>query len=169
MGLGTWLWVASRLLTTRARQAGWYRLQESSSCGWLYSCRATTATAAAAGLQARLVHEQLSTHWRGALQHQLQQALHSGGAGTPSGPTAVAGGSGLSKLATHMQALGLGAVTAEVQEGQPGTLGCFATNMHRCLTVDAVSSECRRTNIRVSTRQVVSSYSKYRVYSRMQG
>lgn len=75
---------------------------------------------AAPGLQARLVHEQLSTHWRGALQHQLQQALNSGGGGTAGDPAAVPGGSGLSKLATHMQALGLGAVTAEVQEGQPG-------------------------------------------------
>jgi hypothetical protein len=69
------------------------------------------------GAQARLVHQQLSTHWRGALQHQLQQASNSTGGG---GQGIARDGTGYSKLASHMQALGLGAVTAEVQEGQPG-------------------------------------------------
>lgn len=71
-----------------------------------------------AGAPARLVHQQLSTHLLGALQHQMQQA-HQGG--TAGGAQAAAhSSSGLSKLASHMQALGLGAVAAEVQEGQPG-------------------------------------------------
>lgn len=68
-----------------------------------------------AGAPARLVHQQLSTHLLGALQHQLQQG-HAAGSQDGARP----GGSNLSKMATHMQALGLGAVTAEVQEGQPG-------------------------------------------------
>jgi hypothetical protein len=77
------------------------------------------ATYSHTGAQARLVHQQLSTHLRGALQHQLQQANNSAGGG---GQGVVRDGTGYSKLASHMQALGLGAVTAEVQEGQPGAL-----------------------------------------------
>jgi hypothetical protein len=99
--------------------------------GFGVECWYFCGLSAAPGLQARLVHQQLSTHWRGALQHQLQQALNSGGGGTAGDPAAVPGGSGLSKLATHMQALGLGAVTAEVQEGQPGRQCCVtATTQH---------------------------------------
>jgi hypothetical protein len=64
------------------------------------------------------VHQQLSTHLLGALQHQLQQG------GAAGAQDAMRAGSNLSKMATHMQALGLSAVTAEVQEGKQGML-CF--------------------------------------------
>jgi hypothetical protein len=67
------------------------------------------------------VHQQLSTHLLGALQHQLQQG------GAAGAHDAMRSGANLSKMATHMQALGLSAVTAEVQEGKQGTLcssGC---------------------------------------------
>lgn len=74
----------------------------------------------APGVSARLVHQQLSTHLLGALQHQMQQQMRHGAARVGpggSGHDAAAQQAGHNK---HLAALSLGAVTAEVQEGLPG-------------------------------------------------
>jgi len=75
-----------------------------------------------AGAPARLVHHQLSAHLLKALERQLQQL-------PPDAAPAVLPGQqmqgtlvqqGWTLASMHLQALGLGAVTAEVQEGRPG-------------------------------------------------
>eukprot|EP00775_Hariotina_reticulata_P006353 gene6353-6586_t len=76
----------------------------------------------AGGAPARLVHHQLSAHLLKALERQLQQL-------PPEATPAVLPGQhlqgtlvqqGWTLASMHLQALGLGAVAAEVQEGRPG-------------------------------------------------
>jgi hypothetical protein len=97
------------------------------------------------GVSARLVHQQLSTHLLGTLQHQMQQQSRcgAGGAGAGAGSQATAAGK---PAFMHLQALGLGAVTAEVQEGQPGARapGGQATRVAVCALLPGITTPACR-------------------------